>query len=502
MEVEVLPTEHTEKVECQKSYDRSDLKSKEKSLTPADAPVRVETPIDRVWVELPILKCLNPVPEPIMQLTEEEEVTREAEDEFVHISSGDTQSAIDIPTPSQVEFMSQSPKVERILDPKIQIDIPEASVERPGPQPHYEYGSGLRNEMDPDSAFQMLLPQSVAESVTDSDDSTEWPESANHELMLEGSSLTLGHQFQSTTQHFFINKARATNIEVLQACFADDAIDSDNENEVEESDSDTRSIVTELGISLIPCNVKPSECAGKAVEVFQLPEAKFRKPRPIGPVDDLGSVQSEEDIPHESDSGSDFVSTCGSDHRRSRVLECPDIAEGVSSPECLIDDASRPLSHNTPGGGQPLQPRTALVTSKLSFLSPIHVMPLFMRMRDIKRVCIEDKVPLKKAIVVQGRLESNRKTQTLLCHSASSAHVGRFIDPMEYPTAKSYKSPYKDKFDKSRLGVARLYRKRHESEPGDVDNPCRNTTDRSGESLGKNPVRVRGLSHIFDFAPT
>ncbi len=83
--------------------------------------------------------------------------------------------------------------MERVLDPEAQINIPEASVEKPGPQPHYEYGSKLGNEMDPDSAFQILLSQSLSEPVADLEDITKQPELANHELVLEGSSFTLGH---------------------------------------------------------------------------------------------------------------------------------------------------------------------------------------------------------------------------------------------------------------------------------------------------------------------
>ncbi len=55
---------------------------------------------------------------------------------------------------------------------------------------------------------------------------------------------------------------------------------------------------------------------------------------------------------------------------------------------------------------------------------------------------------------------------------------------------KSYDSPYKEKLDKSRLGVVCLYRKHHESEPGDIDNPCMTITDCSGESSGQNPIRM------------
>src|SRR5258708_16225700 len=250
-----------------------------------------------------------------------------------------------------------------------------------------------------------------------------------------------------------------------------------------------------------------------------LPELKSEKPRPIGPADDSGSVEPE-DIQHQSDSEFDFMSTCRSDHRRSNVLEHPDIEGGISSPECLVDDNSHPLSHEISSGDQPLQSRTTFITSKSSFLSPIHVMtssvvnsvsgcglyglakPLLMRTRNIniKSVCIEENEPLKKAIVAQGYLESNEKTQGLVCHSANPTCVGRFINSIKYPTAKSCNSPYKDRLDKSKLGVVRLYKERHESDPGDVDNPSRNTIDCSAEPSGQNSVRVRGISHIFDFA--
>src|SRR5258708_16910796 len=250
----------------------------------------------------------------------------------------------------------------------------------------------------------------------------------------------------------------------------------------------------------------------------RLLELKSEKPRPIGPADDSGSVESEEDIQQKSDSEFDFMSTCRSDHRRSNVLEHPDVEGGISSPECLIDDNSHPLSHEISSGDQPLQSRTTFITSKSSFLSPIHVMtssvvnsvsgcglyglakPIINRTRDIKRGLIEDNEALKKAIVAQGYLESNEKTQGLVCHSANPTCIRRIINSIEYPTAKAYNSPYKDKLDKSKLAVVRLYKERHESDPGDVDNPCMNITDRSAEPSGQNSVRVRGISHIFDFA--
>ena len=145
--------------------DRSDLKSKEKSLAPVDAPVQAETPIDRAYLESPsqtIVKCLSQA-----HPTVEDKVTG---DEFDPISSKDTRRIVAFPPSTQVpEFMSQSPKAERVLDPEVQIDVPEAPVEKPRPQPHYEYGSELRNEKDSDSAFQILLPQSVAESMINSD---------------------------------------------------------------------------------------------------------------------------------------------------------------------------------------------------------------------------------------------------------------------------------------------------------------------------------------------
>jgi len=43
-----------------------------------------------------------------------------------------------------------------------------------------------------------------------------------------------------------------------------------------------------------------------------------------------------------------------------------------------------------------------------------------------------------------------------------------------------------------------LYRERHETDPGDADTPSRNTNDCLGESLSEDPIRMRGISHIFD----
>ena len=76
-----------------------------------------------------------------------------------------------------------------------------------------------------------------------------------------------------------------------------------------------------------------------------------------------------------------------------------------------------------------------------------------MRMHDLKRACIKDKEPLQKAIVTQGYLGLKEETQGLICHSASPACVGWSINPIKYPTVKDYKSPYKERPDKSRLGA-------------------------------------------------
>src|SRR5258708_30236747 len=50
----------------------------------------------------------------------------------------------------------------------------------------------------------------------------------------------------------------------------------------------------------------------------------------------------------------------------------------------------------------------------------------------------------------------------------------------------------------SRVGASRLYRERHETDPGDADTPSRNTNDCLGESLSEDPIQTRGISHIFD----
>src|SRR5260370_35836570 len=89
--------------------------------------------------------------------------------------------------------------------------------------------------------------------------------------------------------------------------------------------------------------------------------------------------------------------------------------------------------------------------------------PLLMRTCDIQRVRIKDNEPLKQAIVAQGYFESNEKTQSLVCLSSNPTCVRWFINSIEYPTAKSYNSLYKDRLNKSKLGVAHLYKERHES---------------------------------------
>ena len=115
--------------------------------------------------------------------------------------------------------------------------------------------------------------------MVDSDDITEQLALANYELVVEGSSFALGHQFQSTTtQHFFINKAQAVNIEVLQACFEYDAVDSDNEDDIGKSEFDSTSITMDQEYKY----VKSSECASRAVKAFQVPEVSAEKPRPAG----------------------------------------------------------------------------------------------------------------------------------------------------------------------------------------------------------------------------
>ena len=193
-------------------------------------------------------------------------------------------------------------------------------------------------------------------------------------------------------------------------------------------------------------------------------------------------------------------------------------SDGVSSPECCVDNVSCLLSHGIPGGVQLVQSQTASVASKSAFLSPIHIMtnsvvnsitgcrlyklvkPLLMRTYDLKRACIKDKEPLQKAKVTQGYLGSNEKIQGLNCYSASPTCVGWFINPTEYHAVKDYKSAFKERPNMSRLGVACLYREHHESDPGDIDIPFKNTDNHSREPLSEDPSRVWGISHIFEFA--
>src|SRR5258708_7627232 len=84
---------------------------------------------------------------------------------------------------------------------------------------------------------------------------------------------------------------------------------------------------------------------------------------------------------------------------------------------------------------------------------------LLMRTCDLKRACIKDKEPLQKAIVAQGYLGSKEKTQGLIYHSASPTCVGWSVNSIEYPTVKDYKSLYKERPNKSRIGALHLYRK-------------------------------------------
>jgi len=153
-----------------------------------------------------------------------------------------------------------------------------------------------------------------------------------------------------------------------------------------------------------------------------------------------------------------FVDPPHVSHKQSGMLGHSNV---VSSPECCVDDVSHLLSHGIPGGIQSVQSRTTSIASKSAFLSPICVMtnsvvrhglynlvkPLLMRTYDLKRACVKDKEPLQKAKVAQGYLGSNEKTQGLNCYSASPTCVGWFINPIEYPTAKDYKSAFKERPD-------------------------------------------------------
>src|SRR5260370_203445 len=49
-----------------------------------------------------------------------------------------------------------------------------------------------------------------------------------------------------------------------------------------------------------------------------------------------------------------------------------------------------------------------------------------------------------------------------------------------------------------RVGASRLYREQHETDPRDADTPSRTTNDCLGESLSEAPIRMQGISHIFD----
>src|SRR5258708_1738067 len=237
-------------------------------------------------------------------------------------------------------------------------------------------------------------------------------------------------------------------------------------------------------------------------------ELEAQKPRPVGPVDNLGvdtsldltftditepekkmlmSLDESEDDIHASDAAGHSMSPFG---RWDAELRIP-------SSGYLSDDNSHPLYHDTSGGGQPMQSQTAWVPHKSLFLSPVRIMtnsvinsvpgrrlyglvkPLLMRTCDLKQASVKDKVPrLWKDKQSQWR---NEKTQGLSYHSASLTRIGRCIHSVKYPTAKNYKSPYKERQDTSRIVLAHAYRKRHESDAGNVNTPSRSEINRTGD---------------------
>ena len=142
------------------------------------------------------------------------------------------------------------------------------------------------------------------------------------------------------------------NIKVLRACFEYDAIDSDDEDDVEESEFDSPSIVTDqeyeefdkkdvLGLPLAPCNVKPSEHASKAIEAFQVPEASAEKPWPTVHEDLVSESSLDIESPILTDLSNLFLT-----HDESALVE--------------VD----PLQAESSGGSSEIKPPTSLLRIK------------------------------------------------------------------------------------------------------------------------------------------
>ena len=65
-------------------------------------------------------------------------------------------------------------------------------------------------------------------------------------------------------------------------------------------------------------------------------------------------------------------------------------------------------------------------------------------MKDIKKVCVEEKASPHVDSVSQEYLNSDAKSLSIFHCSARSAYISQVVNFVEFPTVKEYKSPYKE----------------------------------------------------------
>ncbi len=230
MEFEVLPAERTDKSKRAKPYDRPDSKKVAEKTIP-DNPTRLAVPPNRAYVELPptILKCQTPV-QPILPVNEDEEMDEVAEEVIPNMSKDKQRDRpVIVPTVKRTpDVTSQKPKVERRYPvmkeaPKFEVVNPRAPNDKQRNQgPQYKYATEIMNETNQESVFQKLLAQPVTMKLGE----------------VLGSSYELGRQFQLVTrsQHFPVQQAKMSNIELLKEIVSRDSVDSDDEYEDDADD--------------------------------------------------------------------------------------------------------------------------------------------------------------------------------------------------------------------------------------------------------------------------
>ena len=187
------------------------------------------------------------------------------------------------------------------------------------------------------------------------------------------------------------------------------------------------------------------------------------------------------------------------------------LPQNISSWEKSFGTHSQSQSslHYIPSGAWEMQSQTALVASKSLTLSPICIMtisvinsmtgcrlydlsrPLLMRMSELKWVCIEEQVPSHEVKVTQ---RMNEHVPGVICHSVSPTGIGWFVNSIKCLIVKDYRLPDKGGHDMS--VVSHLHMKCCKSDAGDIRTLFMSPTNRSGELLSENPIRMRGIYQI------